>query len=160
MITILLRIFLNAFSWMKIVVFLMKFRWKCSSIDSDNGLVPARQQAIFRIFDGLVYWCIYASPGLDELMIYSWWWVSCEGLLGTKLSVLCSICEIHTHSPTYTWTKLWIPALKLWCLKLEMQHFREFFVGHQRRTVEWPIKDHFLSMAEQGLSKWKLKLHV
>ena len=39
-----------------------------SSIRSDNGLVPSRRQAIIRTNDGLVWWCIYASLGLNDLM--------------------------------------------------------------------------------------------
>ena len=35
---------------------------------SDNGLAPIRRQSIFWIKDGLVYWCIYASLSLNELI--------------------------------------------------------------------------------------------
>ena len=36
-------------------------------IGSDNGLAPKRRQAIIWTIDGLVYWRIYASLGLNEL---------------------------------------------------------------------------------------------
>ena len=39
---------------------------KYSSIGSDNGLEPNRPQAIIWTNDGLVYWGIYASLGLNE----------------------------------------------------------------------------------------------
>ena len=42
-----------------------------SSIGSDNALAPNRQQAIIWSNDGLVYWCIYASLGLNELSQYA-----------------------------------------------------------------------------------------
>ena len=32
---------------------------------SDNGLMLYRQQAIFLINDGLIYWLVYASIGLN-----------------------------------------------------------------------------------------------
>ena len=34
---------------------------------SDNGLVPTRQQTIIWSNDGLLYWCIYVSLGLNVL---------------------------------------------------------------------------------------------
>ena len=59
---------------MKIVVFWLTFHWnlfpilqlKYSSIGSDNGLALLRWQAIIWFNDGLVYWCIYVSLGLNE----------------------------------------------------------------------------------------------
>ena len=36
-------------------------------IGSYNGLAPTRRQAIIWTNDGLVWWCIYASLGLNEL---------------------------------------------------------------------------------------------
>ena len=64
-------IFKNAFSWIKSFMFLLKFNcfltltnWY-SSIYSDNGLAPARRQAIIRSSnDGTVYLHIYESLGL------------------------------------------------------------------------------------------------
>ena len=38
-----------------------------SSISSDNGLAPNRQQAIIWTNDGIVYWRTYASLSLDGL---------------------------------------------------------------------------------------------
>ena len=44
------------------------------SIGSDNGLAPARPQAIIWPNDGLLYGCIYVSLGLDELKsLYMTW---------------------------------------------------------------------------------------
>ena len=39
------------------------------SIGSDNGLAPNRWQAIIWTNVGMLYWCIYASLGLNELTI-------------------------------------------------------------------------------------------
>ena len=36
-------------------------------IGSDNGLAPTRRQAIIWTKDGLAYWRIYESLGLNEL---------------------------------------------------------------------------------------------
>ena len=41
--------------------------WQQSSIGSDNGLVPNRQQAIIWTNDGLVHWCKYALLSLNEI---------------------------------------------------------------------------------------------
>ena len=43
-----------------------------SSIGSDNGLAPVRQQAIIWTNDGLVYRCIYASLSRNELTHRGW----------------------------------------------------------------------------------------
>ena len=65
------RIFLNqnycitTWIWLK---FVPKFPNKqYASSDSDNGLAPNRRQAIVCTNDGLVYWRIYATLGLNEL---------------------------------------------------------------------------------------------
>ena len=44
------------------------FCQECSNIGSENGLAPRRRQAIIWINGGLVYWRMYASVGLNELM--------------------------------------------------------------------------------------------
>ena len=41
--------------------------WQYVIIGSDNVFAPNMQQAITWTNDGLVYWRIYASPGLSEL---------------------------------------------------------------------------------------------
>ena len=41
--------------------------WQQTIIGCDNGLLPNRRKAIISINDGIVYWRIYASPGLNEL---------------------------------------------------------------------------------------------
>ena len=43
--------------------------WQYGSIGSDNGLAPNRQKAIIVSTVGMLYWCIYASLGLNELRI-------------------------------------------------------------------------------------------
>ena len=43
------------------------FNKQYSSIVSDNGLAPTRRQSIIWTNDGLVYWRIYASLGLNDL---------------------------------------------------------------------------------------------
>ena len=66
--------FSYAFSWMKEYIFWLRFHWSLfsrfsqqySSIGSDNGFAPFMRQAIIWINDGLDYWRIYASPGLNE----------------------------------------------------------------------------------------------
>ena len=46
----------------------LRFTSQYVIIGSDNGLVPNRQQAIIWTNDGLVYWGIYASLGLNEYL--------------------------------------------------------------------------------------------
>ena len=41
--------------------------WQLTIIGSDNGLSPNRQQAIIWTNEGLVYWPMYVSLGLNEL---------------------------------------------------------------------------------------------
>ena len=41
-----------------------------SSIGSDNGLAPAKQQTIIWINDGRVWWHIYASLSINELICW------------------------------------------------------------------------------------------
>ena len=75
MTTILQTIYLNAFAWMEILEFQLNFieicslwlNWQCTIIDSDNGLVPNRRQAIVWSSNGGFYWRIYASFVLSEL---------------------------------------------------------------------------------------------
>ena len=56
---------------MKMYELRLRFHWSLflsfdySGIGWDNGLVPARRQAIISTYDGLVYWRIYASLGLN-----------------------------------------------------------------------------------------------
>ena len=60
----------NAFSWMKMFKFGLKFHWnrflelnwQQVSIGSDNGVASYRWQAIIWTNDGLVYWRIYVHP--------------------------------------------------------------------------------------------------
>ena len=53
-------IFLNENVWISIKISLI-------IIVSDNGLAPTRRQAVIWTNDGLVYWRIYASLGLNDL---------------------------------------------------------------------------------------------
>ena len=82
--TILQMAFSNEFSWMKMhgfhLILHCLFLWSkltTSSIGLDNGLVLTRRQAIIWTSDGLVYWHIYASLGINELTVvvlnYLWW---------------------------------------------------------------------------------------
>ena len=43
-------------------------RIKLTKIGSDNGLAPNRRQTVVCTNDGLVYWIIYMSRGIDELI--------------------------------------------------------------------------------------------
>ena len=52
------------------------------TIGSDNGLAPPRRQANIWTNDGMFYWRIYASPGLNEL---SWFMCFKQYLLLFKL---------------------------------------------------------------------------
>ena len=64
------RHFQMHFFYWKYVNFDYDFTAVCSQgsiIGSDNGLAPARRLAIIWPNDGLVYWRIYASLGLNEL---------------------------------------------------------------------------------------------
>ena len=69
-------IFSNRFSWMKMYQFQMIFHWSLfprvqyTSIGSDNGLAPTRRQATSHHLNQwwLVYWRIYVSLGLHELI--------------------------------------------------------------------------------------------
>ena len=76
-----LQTFSNAFSWIKIVVFWLKFHWLLFPRvqlavfqHSDNGLVPVERQDIIWTNDGPVYWRIYASLGLNELNLTVTYW--------------------------------------------------------------------------------------
>ena len=50
------------------VVYSLGSNWQYDSIGSDNGLAPNRRQAIIWTNVGMLYWRIYASLGLNELM--------------------------------------------------------------------------------------------
>ena len=69
-------VYSNAFSWMHCLENFTEIRshrsnQQYSSIGSDNGLAPVSRQSIIWNNNGLVYWRIYASPGLNELIIES-----------------------------------------------------------------------------------------
>ena len=49
------------------------FNSQYGSIGWDNGSVPYRRQTLISTNDGLVYWCILASLGLNELMNVMWY---------------------------------------------------------------------------------------
>ena len=77
MATIFQTIFANAFSWMKMYKFRLRFHWSLFrrvpltifQHSSDYGLVQVRRQAIIWTDDDPVYRCKYASLGLNELRI-------------------------------------------------------------------------------------------
>ena len=63
----------NAFSWMKMCKFRLRFHWISFprvfftiSIGSKNGLSPTRRRAIIWTNDGLDWWRLYASLGLND----------------------------------------------------------------------------------------------
>ena len=68
----------NVFSWIKMFEFRIQFDWslfprvqlKQYSIGSDNDLVPNRRQAIIWTNDGLSWWRICVSLGLNESMFH------------------------------------------------------------------------------------------
>ena len=66
MAAILQKTFSNAFFQGKSVYFVFSNE-QYPNTGSDNGLAPARWQAIIWTNDGLVYWCIYASLNLNVL---------------------------------------------------------------------------------------------
>ena len=68
MVAILQTTFANAFSWMKTWSLYLRVKLTLLQHCSDNGLAPTKWQAIIRTNDDLVYWRIYASPGLNELL--------------------------------------------------------------------------------------------
>ena len=67
--------FSNTFSWMKIVEFRLNCHcclfqwssWQYAIIDLDTDLAPSRRQVMILTSDGLLYWRINASLGLNEL---------------------------------------------------------------------------------------------
>ena len=72
MASILQTTLLNIFFKWKYMNFQLSFDWSLFlniqlTICSDNGLAPIRRQAIIWSNDGLVYWCICASLGLNKL---------------------------------------------------------------------------------------------
>ena len=75
MAAILQMTFSNAFSWIKFTVFYSYFiktysqgsNYEYAIIGSDDGLTPCRRQAIIWTNDGLGWWHICASLGLNEL---------------------------------------------------------------------------------------------
>ena len=76
MVAISLKILSDAFSWMKSFLYLgsnstevyyLWSNWQSSSTGLDNGLVPARRQAIIWTNGDPIHWHIYATLGADEL---------------------------------------------------------------------------------------------
>ena len=73
--------FSNAFSLVKKHQFWLKVHWslvlwfQLDSVGSGKGLALIRRQAIIWTDDGLVYWHIYVSLGLNELLS---WWIWCD----------------------------------------------------------------------------------
>ena len=77
---------INFLKW-KCVNFRLIFHWslvpkvQLTSIVLDNGLSPGRRGAIIWTNDGLGWWCIYVSLGLNELMILLSTDISCASLI-------------------------------------------------------------------------------
>ena len=57
------------FKWYFVELCYLGSNWQYVSTGLDNGLVPNKWQAISWSSDGLVYWRIYASLGLNELKV-------------------------------------------------------------------------------------------
>ena len=94
MVAILQTTFSNTFSWMEMFWFPLIFQvysegsnWQYISIGLDNGLAPNRRQAIIWTNDGLIYWCIYASLGLNELRF-----------AGTSITKTTKICYFKINN--------------------------------------------------------------
>ena len=62
------------------------------SIGSDNGLEPARQQAIIWTNDGIFYWLVNASLGFSELKdpksVHNWHPIACPWGLSYGVNVM------------------------------------------------------------------------
>ena len=84
MATISQTIFSDAFSWMKIFVFWLKFHWSLflrvqltiAQHGLDNGLAPNRRQAVIWNNADPIHWCIFVALGEDELRFS--WFSSCD----------------------------------------------------------------------------------
>ena len=70
------------------------WNYQCSRIGSDNGSIHIRQQAIIWPNDGLLYWYIYVSLGLNEFTFYM---LNC---IGRKYEYVFPFC-IHTVNMHY-----------------------------------------------------------
>ena len=120
----------NAFPWKHLVYIDQNFTEICfqgtnqqAISGSDNSLASIRRQGFIWIIDGLAYWRIYASLGLDELKVLVnlkarrmglkfsccseiWiallWWCCFE----IWLSSVNSYLEISSHSPLRTFSGL------------------------------------------------------
>ena len=99
------------YKWYLIEMCSLGSNWQYVIIGSDNGLVPDRQQTIIWTNNGLDYWRIYASFGLNEL---TWQRHQME-----TFSTLLAICEGNywplwgqwcgalMFSLIYIWTNGW-----------------------------------------------------
>ena len=74
--------------------FVSKSNWQYASISLDNGLAAKRQKAIIWSNGGVVYWRIYASLGLNELLQKR----LNSSVLAVKLGLLCIKSLIHVNS--------------------------------------------------------------
>ena len=95
--------FSYAFSLMKKFDFPLIFHWKYTSIGSDNGLVPNRQQAIIGTKCGLVYWCVYASSA-SALVLTHWGWDKMAVIFQTTFSNAFSWMKMNEFWLNFHWS--------------------------------------------------------
>ena len=122
----------------KCMNFRLKFQWNLFlrfeliifSNGSDNCLAPSRRQAIIWTNDGIVYWRIFTSLGLNELTIllnntniighaprnilFSGWY----GRLNFSAKVVTYLCPFCY---TFTWLLIgwWLRCRKLWSVNID-----------------------------------------
>ena len=105
----------NCISWIKTLNFEWNFaeicplgyNWQYCNIGSDNGLAPARRQAIIWSNVVMLYWRIYASLSLNELTGYGetfriWWKKYDDNQIQYQLVVIFCIISIAYASTICT----------------------------------------------------------
>ena len=126
--------FSNAFPWMEIFKFQLRFQvclkwsnWQYSSIGSDIGLAPNRRQAIIWSNDVLGCRFIYASLGLNELILHYVNSYIIENIYTALCTKTWPWMIPHCHHNDITWAS--------WCLKSPAP---QLFVQHlvQANTEE------------------------
>ena len=110
-------IFLNENVWILIKIslkFVHKGPIDNMHIGSDKGMAANRRQAIIWTNDGLVYWRIYASLGLNELITSVLWF--------SMISM--TLCNLHVMYPVST---LLCDKSECWELS-DLRNFKHFLV--------------------------------
>ena len=100
-----------------------------SSIGSDNGLALIRQQAIIWANDGLAYWCIYRSLGLNELtdddedprqgttLLLAWWLRASNIFVRATEGILQEVMHISVHT---SMSPNLMSCFAIWCQLVTM----------------------------------------